>query len=72
MRNAGDSEEGRIQFYTMRSQTRLEALKSAVNSFIDAAAATNTGIDDSTQQHQLSIVLYQGIDSTVACHVHVR
>ena len=44
--------------------TRLDALKSAVNLFVDATAEKNIGIEDTAQQHRLSIVKFAGETST--------
>ena len=41
-------------------ESRMDALKSAVNSFIDATAEKNVGIEDVDQQHRLSIVKFAG------------
>ena len=45
-------------------ESRMDALKSAVNSFIDATAEKNVGIEDVDQQHRLSIVKFAGETST--------
>lgn len=39
---------------------RIDALKDAVNSFIDEIAKQNEGISDSAQQHQVSLVKFAG------------
>nr|WP_308615980.1 FctA domain-containing protein [uncultured Enorma sp.] len=45
--NAGDNADGHYQFYTRRTQTvttsKIDALKEAVNGFIDATDAANAG-----------------------------
>lgn len=45
--NAGDNADGHYQFYTRRTQTvtttKIDALKEAVNQFIDATDAANAG-----------------------------
>ena len=39
---------------------RIDALKAAVNSFIDEIAKQNEGISDSSQQHRVSLVKFSG------------
>ncbi len=39
---------------------RIDALKTAANSFIDEIAKQNANISDSTQQHQVSLVKFSG------------
>ena len=39
---------------------RIDALKAAVNSFIDEIAKQNANISDPTQQHQVSLVKFSG------------
>lgn len=39
---------------------RIDALKAAVNSFIDEIAKQNEGISDSSQQHRVSLVKFAG------------
>lgn len=63
--SASDNTEGHIQFYTRKEEniTKMEALKSAVNSFAEAAAKRNDDIQDVTKQHALSVVKFAD-DST--------
>lgn len=55
--NAADRR--RTQFYESES-SRMEALKTAVNNFIDATAAQNDLITDASKQHEISIVKFAG------------
>ena len=58
--SASDTDSGHIQFYT-RSRvnvSKMDALKTAANNFIDATAAQNADIDDSARQHRVSIVSF--------------
>lgn len=41
------------------TQTRLAALKTAVNNFIDATIEENANIDDEASQHRISIVTFE-------------
>lgn len=41
-------------------RTRIDALKSAANSFIDATAAANDEIDDPNMRHEISLVKFAG------------
>ena len=43
---------------------RIDALKTAANSFIDAIATQNEGIADASKQHQVAIVKFAGDKST--------
>ena len=43
-----------------RSTTRISALKSAANSFIDTIAEQNKSISDASKQHQVAIVKFAG------------
>lgn len=45
---------------TFGGQTRLEALKSAVDSFIDKTAAQNEKITDTAKKNKISIVKFAG------------
>lgn len=59
--SANDNTEGHIQFYTRSSQSsgsKMNALKTAVNGFIDATAEQNDTINDADKQHRISIVKY--------------
>lgn len=56
----GDTEGGRVQFYTRSNQqmSRMEALQNAANAFVDSVAAMNDGITDTAQQHRISLVKF--------------
>lgn len=59
--SAADTTEGHIQFYTRSIQSsgsKMNALKTAVNGFIDATADQNDTINDVDKQHRISIVKY--------------
>ena len=43
---------------------RIDALKSAANSFIDEIAKQNAGVSDASKQHQVSIVKFAGYESS--------
>lgn len=59
--NAGDNADGHYQFYTRRTQTvttsKIDALKEAVNGFIDATDAANTG-KATEDQSRIAIVKF--------------
>ena len=58
--SANDSTEGHIQFYTKKTQnvSKMDALKNAVNGFIEATAKENDQIQDKTKQHNISVVKF--------------
>lgn len=64
--SADDTTEGRIQFYTRSRKTvsRLEALKTAANSFIETTANQNDDIKDESKQHRVSVVKFAGDESS--------
>ena len=47
--SAEDADAGHVQFYTQETDSRLTALKHAVNNFIDVTAAQNAGLADDKQ-----------------------
>lgn len=57
-----DNDPDHIQFYTRKDVdvTKMDALKTAVNGFIDATAEQNASITDPDKQHHISIVKYAG------------
>lgn len=60
MTSAEDTEEGHTQFYTavsMQRVTKIEALKNAVNSFIDQVNTKNNGVA-AESQHRISVVKF--------------
>lgn len=60
MTSAQDPDSSHVQFYTRRqvsNTSRMQALKTAVNNFIDSVAEQNNG-KEQTQQHRISIVSY--------------
>lgn len=59
--SADDATEGHIQFYTRSQQSsgsKMDALKAAASSFIEATATRNEAIVDTSKQHRISIVSY--------------
>lgn len=52
-------DESEIQFYQLqtKSQSKMDALKTAVNGFIDSAAAYNSTVD-AAKQHRISLVKF--------------
>lgn len=65
--SASDSAAGHIQFYTRSQQSsgsKMDALKTAANSFIEATATRNETIVDTSKQHRISIVSYSSSAST--------
>ena len=63
MRGSGDTGSGRIQFYTRQqasSVSKMDALKSAVNSFIAETGTENAGISNPANQHRISLVKFAG------------
>ncbi len=62
--SAEDADAGHVQFYTQETDSRLTALKHAVNNFIDVTAAQNAGLADD-KQNRISLVTYA---SSAAVH----
>lgn len=63
MRGSWDTGSGRIQFYTRQqasSVSKMDALKSAVNSFIAETGTENAGISNPANQHRISLVKFAG------------
>ena len=60
--SANDSTEGRIQFYTKKTQnvSKMDALKTAANNFVTETAKQNDGISDQNKRHQISVVKFAG------------
>lgn len=58
--DSNDNDPNHIQFYTYGRRTKMDALETAVNGFIDATAEQNALIADPAKQHQISIVKYAG------------
>ena len=60
--SANDNTEGHIQFYTRRSnntgQSKMAALKSAANAFIDSTAEANKVISGDDKKHRISLVTF--------------
>lgn len=53
-----DDDPDHLQMYTRRQLSRIEALKEAVNNFIDATAAENEKISADDEKHRISVVTY--------------
>ena len=60
MRYASDTQSGRIQFYTYQTvnQTKMDALKSAANQFIDSVGDLNQNVTDENDLSRIAIVKY--------------
>ena len=59
MTSADDTDPGHVQFYTRTNAgSKMEALQSAVNKFIDRTADANAQITEAAQRHQLAIITY--------------
>lgn len=58
--SANDTDPTHVQFYkaVTSNVTKLQALKTAVNSFIDSVATQNAALSDTAQKHNLSIIDY--------------
>lgn len=58
--SANDTDPTHVQFYkaVTSNVTKLQALKTAVNSFIDSVATQNAALSDTVQKHNLSIIDY--------------
>ena len=56
--DSNDNDPNHIQFYTYGRRTKMDALETAVNGFIDATAEQNATITDPDKQHHISIVKY--------------
>lgn len=63
-KSSADDQNG-IQFYTRESSTRLTALKSAANSFIDKADELNSEMGDSAKHHRIAITTFASNATTV-------
>lgn len=63
-KSSADDQNG-IQFYTRESPTRLTALKSAANSFIDKADELNSEMGDSAKHHRIAITTFASNATTV-------
>lgn len=55
--SADDTDPNHVQFYS-RSNSRLAALKAAVNNLIDYTAGENAEITDTSKQHRIALVEY--------------
>ena len=67
--SANDTDPSHVQFYTRQAQssgTKMQALKSAVDGFIDDTAAQNELISNDQNRHRISIVSYSSNASTDA------
>lgn len=60
--SANDTNPDHIQFYEYREIviTKMDALQSAVNSFIDYTAETNAEITDKSMEHRISLIEFAG------------
>lgn len=56
--SADDPDTNHIQFYVRQNLSKMDALKTAVNNFIDVTAAQNDKITDTSKQHNISVVKY--------------
>lgn len=63
-KSSADDSKG-IQFYTWGPSTRLDALKSAANSFIDKADELNSEMGDSAKHHRIAITTFASNATTV-------
>lgn len=63
-KSSADDQNG-IQFYTRESPTRLTALKSAANSFIDKADELNSEMGDPAKHHRIAITTFASNATTV-------
>lgn len=73
MTSAQDVDSGHIQFYTRQrvsSTSKMSALKTAVNNFIDSVAAQNEGKQQSVQ-HRIAITSYASSARTDASFTYV-
>lgn len=61
--SAEDLSYGHTQFYSR--ETKLQALKSAVDSFIDSTAEANGSIADVNQKHRIALVKFANKQSSV-------
>lgn len=57
---ADDETAGSVQFYTRNilKETKMDALKSAVNNFLDSTAVQNGEITDDAKKHRVSLVKF--------------
>lgn len=57
--NSDDSNESHVQFYSRQnSGTKLSALQTSVNHFIDTTVSQNEQISDENNRHRISVVTY--------------
>ena len=59
----GSGEDTKVQFYVDKDP-KINALKEAVDSFVDATAAENDKIEDANSKHRISVVKFSGDIST--------
>lgn len=57
--SADDNASDHVQFYTRTSTSKIDALKSAVNGFIDSTAESNASLAND-KKHRISIVKFAG------------
>lgn len=65
IQNRYDNDRSHVQFYqqTTRTISKMEALQSAANTFVDSVAKLNDSITDTSQQHRISLVKFASDES---------
>ncbi len=58
MTSADDTASGHVQFYDRVRDSRLTALKQAVNGFIDQTIASNAKVSDANKKNRIGLVTY--------------
>ena len=56
--SVNDTDASHVQFYTREQQSKMDALKSAVDGFIDDVDAQNANISDENLKHNISLVKF--------------
>lgn len=56
--SANDADENHVQFYTRATASRMNALKQAVNGFIDQTIAANEKVSDANKMNRIGLVTY--------------
>ncbi len=56
--SADDADKNHVQFYTRAAASRMNALKQAVNGFIDQTIAANAKVSDANKKNRIGLVTY--------------
>ena len=61
---ADDTAAGHVQFYARSTDSRMDALKQAVNGFIDQTIAANAKVSDPNKKNRIGLVTYASSATT--------